>query len=293
MFYDLHVHTTASDGIKTPEEVILSAIEAGLAGLAITDHDTVNGLETARQFIQINGLEIDLIPGIELNTDYGDDEVHILGYFIDDGNEQLRNRLSEIRQQRRLRAEKMIAKLKGMGIQIEFEQVKALARGDLIGRPHIARALQAKGYVASEQEAFARYIDRGKPAYIPRYKFSPAEAISLINLAGGIAVLAHPGLIKEHSKIYEIIKLGIDGLEVCYPEHSQEQILEFSRLAQDNNLLVTGGSDFHGEGSTESRSHLCCSGVNVESMNQILEYSKNKKIKLYHLGRIFNPYHRT
>lgn len=279
MLYDLHVHTTASDGEETSANVILRAIEAGLAGLAITDHDSVDGLEPAQRFIKENGLELDLIPGIELNTDYGEDEVHILGYFIDFTNDYLRHRLSEIRQQRYARAEKMIAKLKDMGINIEFEQVKKVALGNLIGRPHIARILCSNGYAESSEEAFQLYIERGQPAYVPRYKFLPAEAIALIKQSGGIAVLAHPGLIKDHAKIYECIKLGIEGLEIYYPEHTEEQKQDLLAIAQEYNLLITGGSDFHGPGSSESRKKLGSAGIDEDLINRIREYYRENILK--------------
>ena len=279
MFYDLHVHTSASDGEDTPETVILRAVEAGLGGLAITDHDTVDGLETAGQFIKKDRLKIELIPGIELNTDYGEDDLHILGYFIDFNNGYLKNRLSEIRRQRYARAEKMISKLQGMGIKIDFEQVKGIARGNLIGRPHIARVLCSNGYAASPEEAFRRYILRGQPAYVPRYKFSPAEAIALIKQAGGIAVLAHPGLIKDKSNIIAGVKLGIEGLEVYYPEHTEKQQQEFMKIAKEYNLLITGGSDYHGPGSSGSRKKIGSAGVDKNIIDRIEGYYREKKLK--------------
>lgn len=276
MFYDLHVHTTASDGEETPQAVVLKAIEAGLAGFAITDHDTVDGLEPARKFIEENRHEIEFIPGIELNTDYGDDEVHILGYFIDANSEYLRHRLSEIRDQRYARAEKIIAKLQNMGINIDFEQVKLVALGKLIGRPHIARVLCSNGYADSQDEAFQLYIERGRPAYVPRYKFLPAEAIALIKQAGGIAILAHPGLIKDQAKIHECIKLGIEGIEIFYPEHSEEQKQNLIAIAKDNNFLITGGSDFHGASSSETRKRLGAAWVDENLINRIREYYRGK-----------------
>ena len=279
MFYDLHVHTSASDGEDTPETVILRAVEAGLGGLAITDHDTVDGLEPAGQFIKENRLKIELIPGIELNTDYGDDDLHILGYFIDFKNGYLIDRLSEIRGQRYARAEKMITKLQSMGIKIDFEQVKNIARGNLIGRPHIARVLCRNGYAASPEEAFRRYIERGQPAYEPRYKFSPAEAIGLIKQVGGLAVLAHPGLIKDNNNIIESIKLGIEGLEIYYPEHTEEQQQQFIRIAKEYNLLITGGSDYHGLGSSGSRKKIGSAGVDENILNRIEGYYREKKLK--------------
>lgn len=279
MHYDLHVHTTASDGVETPEAVIMQAVEAGLAGIAITDHDTLDGLEAAWDFIQTHNIPIELIPGIELNTDYGTDEVHILGYFFDYKNEQLVQRLAENRKLRNLRAAQIIAKLQDMGVNIEFDQVQKMAHGNLIGRPHIARALRQNGYVQTEEEAFHKYIERGRPAYVPRYKFTPAEAINLIHQAGGIAVLAHPGLIKDSAKIYEVIHMGIEGLEIYYPEHSKNQIMEYDRLADEYNLLKTGGSDFHGSGSTDSRNRLGSATIDQVMMEQIRACYEQKKLK--------------
>jgi len=279
MLYDLHVHTTASDGTDTPEEVILRALEAGLGGVAITDHDTVNGLEFAVKFIEDRRIDIDFIPGIELNTDYKNDEVHILGYYIDFNNDYLNQRLLEIRNQRYGRAEKIVAKLRGMGISIDFDDVRLSARGNLIGRPHIARVMCQNGYTLSIEEAFEKYIDRGKPAYVPRYKFHPSEAISLIKQSGGLAVLAHPGLIKAYEIIIDVIKMGIDGLETYYPEHSREQIFELTKLAGDNKLLTTGGSDYHGLGSSESRSQLGSAGIDKGIMNRIREYYRENMQK--------------
>jgi len=279
VFYDLHVHTSASDGEDAPETVIIGAVKAGLAGLAITDHDTIDGLGPAQQFIEENRLEIDFIPGIELNTDYGNDDLHILGYFIDFSNRYLQEKLLEIRGQRYGRAEKMIAKLQNMGISIYFEQVKNMARGNLIGRPHIARVLCSNGYAESQEEAFQRYIERGRPAYVPRYKFSPAEAISLIKQSGGVAVLAHPGLIKDRAKIYESIKLGIEGLEIYYPEHTKDQQREFIEIANEYNLLITGGSDYHGAASSESRNRLGLAGIDENIINRIKQYYREKKQK--------------
>jgi predicted metal-dependent phosphoesterase TrpH len=279
MLYDLHVHTQASDGVESPEQIIINAMGAGLTGLAITDHDTIDGLEPAREYIEKNQLELDFIPGIELNTDFGKDEVHILGYFIDFHNEYLKRRLLEIRLQRYMRAEKIVDQLQLLGLHVSLEHVQRLAQGGLIGRPHIARALVQNSYVGSEDEAFHKYIDRGKPAYVPRYKFLPSEAIYLIQQAGGIAVLAHPGLIKDSEKINEIINMGIEGLEVYYPEHSPEQIFQFTRLAEKHNLLITGGSDFHGPGSSESRNMLGSTGIDEDMVDRIRNYYRIKMKK--------------
>ena len=273
--YDLHVHTTASDGLLTPPEVIDLAVKIGLTGVAITDHDTLNGLEPAREYIRLNNINLDLVPGIEINTDVEIGEVHILGYYIDPADQRLRSRLEGIKGFRRERAMGMIERLAQMGFPITAEAVEGWAKGDLIGRPHIAMALKEKGYVESIKEAFDKYIAQGRPAYVPRYKFPPAEAIALIHQAGGIAVLAHPGLIKDAKTVTEIIALGINGLEVYYPEHNGTQIKYYKQVAERHGLAVTGGSDFHGMDSMESHSGLGAAGLD----DQVLFSIKQNLIK--------------
>jgi len=267
--YDLHIHTTASDGTLTPEEIIDMAVEIGLKGIAISDHDTVAGLGQARQYLDTTSYSLDFIPAIELNTDAGEDEVHILGYFIDPKNVTLNQRLQEIHTARYHRAVQMVSRLQESGIKITFEQVQALAKGELIARPHIARVLVNSNYAATIKEAFVEYIGRGRPGYVPRYKFLPDEAIELIKNAGGIAVLAHPGLIRDKNKVITIINSGIEGLEVFYPEHSPEQIDELLELVRHHRLLITGGSDYHGPDSTESRSNMGSAGVSKQLVDQI------------------------
>ncbi|SHH12721.1 hypothetical protein SAMN02745221_01745 [Thermosyntropha lipolytica DSM 11003] len=276
--YDLHVHSNASDGALSPQAVIDKAIGIGLEGVAITDHDTVDGLHEAVLYNEKKNQNFLFIPGIELNTEYGSDEVHILGYFIDYNNELLQKRLLEIREERLERAKKMVDKLRSMGLAINFEQVKKLAQGDLIGRPHVALALTEEGYVFSIKEAFDKYIGKGRPGYVPRYKFEPEEALDLINKAGGISVLAHPGLIKEQKKVMEIIDMGVEGLEVYYPEHSDNQIKNYLYLAERKGLLVTGGSDFHGTGSGEDKGKMGCTGIDGFLLTKIKEFHQ-KKIK--------------
>lgn len=246
MGYDLHVHTTASDGRLTSQEVIEEAVSLRLEGLAITDHDAVLGLEPAQRYIAENQVPLDFIPGIEINTDVDRYDVHVLGYFIDYHNDQLIHRLLELREARRKRTLKMVKKLNDLGLKIQAERVSELARGGTIGRPHIARALVEKNYVVSIQEAFDKLISRGKPGYVPRYKFLPEEAIRLIKGAGGVPVLAHPGLIGNDQLLEQLLPLGFEGIEVYYPEHSKAEIKKYHRLAQENSLLVTGGSDYHG-----------------------------------------------
>lgn len=264
MLYDLHVHTTASDGLLAPGDVLNMASDIGLRGIAITDHDTVAGLQEARSHLSTSGLDLQFIPGIEMNTEVEETEVHILGYFINDKHHPLLVRLEQIKEARMDRAQKMVHRLKSMGMSIQFEQVEKLARGDLIGRPHVAQALMEKGYVFSLKEAFDKYIGKGRPAYVPRYKFLPDEAIHMVQQAGGIPVLAHPGLIKDQSLIKQALAMGIKGLEVYYPEHTPEQVNKYLQLSRDHDLLITGGSDFHGSGSDQSRSRLGCAGITEE-----------------------------
>jgi len=272
--YDLHVHTTASDGTFTPQEVIDKAVEIGLSGMAITDHDTVDGLEIALKYRTEKKLDIDFIPGIEMNTEAYGKEIHILGYFIDYNDRNLNEKLKEIQEARAKRAHKIIARLKKNGMTISFSDVEKFAKGDLIGRPHIARALISQGYVGSIKEAFDRYIGKGRPAYEPRYKFIPQEAIDLIKHSGGICILAHPGLIEARRIIEQIINMGIEGLEVYYPEHSKAQIKEYTELCWKKNLLTTGGSDFHGTGSAENRADLGYTGISAKLMKRIYSYKK-------------------
>lgn len=276
MLYDLHVHTTASDGFYSPEEVIKKANTIGLAGIAITDHDTVSGLRAAIIFINRENIKLDLIPGIEINTEWDEEEIHILGYYIDYENKKLINRLAEIKNSRFIRARKMITKLKKTGVDIDFGQVQKIARGDLIGRPHIAWAMVEKGYVFSIKEAFEKYIGKGKPAYVPRYKIFPQEAIELIKHVGGIAILAHPGLLNSSDNFKSVMNMGVEGIEVLYPEHSQEQIKKYTEFCNNKNLLLTGGSDYHGMVGEGSRNKLGCCGVNEIQMRQIFEYHKKK-----------------
>lgn len=277
MLYDLHVHSTVSDGLLSPAEIIDTAAQIELKGLSLTDHDTLGGIKAAQDYLVERDLPLIFIPGIELNTDFSESELHILGYFIHCEDKELNKRLCQIWSARYERAMKMVERLRSMGLNISFEQVQRIARGDLIGRPHVARALVDKGYVFSIKEAFQKFIGRGKPAYVPRYKFTPEEAISLIKGAGGISVLAHPGLIIEQDAIPQIIEMGIEGIEVYYPEHSEEQLDAYTAIARRNGLLITGGSDFHGTGSAESRGRLGCAGIRQAEFDEIVAYNCKTK----------------
>lgn len=270
MGYDLHIHSTFSDGMLSPQQIIDEALRIGLHGLALTDHDTVSGIDVAMEYAKYRNFP--LIAGIELNTEIGPFESHILGYFIDWHNDGLISRLSELKESREQRAVKMVSKLNSMGIDIKLQRVKELAKGDLVGRPHIAQSMMEKGYVFSVKEAFEKYIGQGRPAYIPRYKFQPSEAIELIKSTGGITVLAHPGLLKNSSVINELLDMGIEGIEVNYPEHSLEDTERYLNLAIHRRIFVTGGSDYHGS-LNDGRGKLGCCVTKDDVIDEMILYA--------------------
>jgi 3',5'-nucleoside bisphosphate phosphatase len=243
---DLHIHTTASDGKFTPVEIVRKAHESGLTHIAICDHDSIEGVIPARTMAK-NYPGMSVINGVEINTDTSLGELHILGYMFDSDNIELIKTLKKLCNSRIERASKMIEKLHRMGMNIDPERVKELARGGSIGRPHIAQALQEKGYIFSFREAFDKYISRGGPAYVERDKTTPAEAIQLIIRAKGIPVLAHPFTSENpESLITQLKPTGLKGLEVFYGNYDSTQIKELLRLANKYELVPTGGSDFHG-----------------------------------------------
>ncbi len=240
---DLHIHSTASDGLLSPSQVVRSALELGLVTIALTDHDTTSGITEAQQAAEGTGLEV--IPGVEINSEGEWGDLHFLGYYIDPENPFLRRRLEAMRDARLGRARKMIEKLAQMGMPLDWEEVRALAGGESVGRPHIARALVNRGYVTSLQEAFDRYISNDGPAYVPRLRLTPPEVIEAIHRAGGVAVLAHPAHSGVVDRIPEFVSLGLEGVEVYYPEHSPEDVAVLLDLCRQYNLVATGGSDFH------------------------------------------------
>ena len=243
-YADLHVHTNESDGTSSPEKLVQQAIRAGLSGVAIVDHDTVNALPRAISAAQSSSLTI--IPGIELTAQYENQEIHILGYFIDYLNAQLLEKLILVRQNRVERVKKIVFNLKELGVNLDPQVVFDIAGNASVGRMHLARALLKEGLVSSTSEAFQKYIGDKSPAYVLGFKLTPKEAFQLIKDAGGVPVLAHPYIIRNDNLITQFAKEGLIGLEVYYPEHSQSMINFYLGLAKELGLLVTGGSDFHG-----------------------------------------------
>lgn len=252
---DLHLHSTASDGSLTPTEVVRLAKERGLAAVALTDHDTVDGLAEAVAAGEAFGVEV--IPGVEISAQHGLGSMHVLGYFVNYTSPRLAERLAVLKKARAERNPRILAKLNALGIPLTLEEVKQVSGGGQVGRPHIARALYEHGYVRTLQEAFDLYLGNQGRAYVSKFRYPPEEAIAMIREAGGLAVLAHPftlGLntcdtLKPFLK--DLMSMGLTGLECYYPEHSPEQEALYLKLARDLGLLVTGGSDFHGDNKPE------------------------------------------
>jgi predicted metal-dependent phosphoesterase TrpH len=272
---DLHLHTTASDGRLSPKEIVLKAAQVGLDVIAITDHDSVGGiqsaLEAAKSFPRLL-----VIPGIEINTYMPRSEVHILGYFIDYLDPEFNRALEELRNSRYERGRKMVAKLAGLGIEIDWERVLTLASGGTIGRPHIAQAMLERGYIASLPEAFTKYIGNGGIAYVKRKKVTPSEAVELIIKANGLPFIAHPADIENlDSFIYQLKQAGIAGLEVYYPKYSQNKIARLEALATKYGIITSGGSDYHGLDNTIG-SNMGSVDLPQDSIEQFISLAEQK-----------------
>jgi 3',5'-nucleoside bisphosphate phosphatase len=251
---DLHTHTTASDGLLTPKQLIDLALERGLRLIAITDHDSTDGVGAA--IAAAAGSSLEVWSGVEISTDVPRAEVHMLGYFVDHHQPRFQATLSQLRESRIGRGRQMVEKLGSLGMPITWARVQELAGAGAVGRPHVAQALVEAGYVSSFREAFDRYIGRNVPAYVERYKLTPAEAIQLILQAGGLPSLAHPiyiGAAAEtgaqfdlRSLLPELIDAGLAGIEAYYADYSPETSREILAIAREFRLIPTGGTDFHG-----------------------------------------------
>ena len=240
---DLHTHTLYSDGANSYKELLNLAKEKNIEIVAITDHDSVDGIEESRKYGAKIGVEV--IPGLEISTDVEGKEVHLLGYFVDHKDSELNKYLKFFRNERLERAKRILNKLKKIGIDIKLREVEKIAKNSPICRPHIANAMVEKGFVKNFQSAFNKYIGDGAPAHEKKIHVSPLSAIKIINDAGGLAFIAHPGKMKE-SILTSLIQLGIDGIEVVHPSHKRSQQKFYRGIVSQYCLLESGGSDFHG-----------------------------------------------
>ncbi|TQR34008.1 PHP domain-containing protein [Brevibacillus brevis] len=275
---DLHTHTKASDGTCEPAENVRLAKEAGLTALAITDHDTVAGIPEAMEAARALGVEI--IPGVEVSSVGKGQDIHVLGYFVPYEDPTFEERLFRLRETRHERNQLLIARLKELGIDISLEKVYRRKQGTdkNIGRPHIAEELMEMGVVSTIAEAFDKYLGKGGAAYVNPPRITPQEAITLIKEAGGVAVLAHPGLYDDDELVQELIVFGLDGIEVNHPDNDEVQKMRYSKWAAQYGMVVTGGSDFHGWRGEEPfhamlGSHTAGMGA-VEQLRAIAEKRK-------------------
>ena len=249
-YVDLHLHTTASDGVLSPSEIVRYAKAKGLQAIAITDHDTIEGLEEGLSEGEKIGFEV--IPGIEISAEHSSGSMHILGFFLDIRHPLLNEKLRYLQKARAERNPKIVEKLNRLGIDITFEEVLKASGGGQVGRPHFANVLLEKKFVRSFQEAFDRFLKKGAPAYVDKLRFTSKEAFHFINEAKGVAVLAHPntlgmeGYSGLEKLILQLVEEGLKGIEVYYPEHSSSEVAQYKTFAERYGLLATGGTDYHG-----------------------------------------------
>lgn len=242
-FVDLHTHSTASDGSRVPADVIREAKRVGLAALALTDHDTIDGIAEATAMGAELGVRV--IPGIELSAVEGESETHILGLHLRDIR-AMETELVGLRDMRRARAGRIVQRLNELGVRIELTAVLEQAAGGAVGRPHVARALIAEGWAVDFRDAFDRYLGNGRPAYVSKDRLAVVDAIALIHRAGGLAVLAHPSHTGTRERIETFVNQGIDGVEVRHPSHSADDTARLMALVDHFSLVPSGGSDWHG-----------------------------------------------
>lgn len=243
-FCDLHTHTLCSDGLQTPTQVVEAALERGLAALAITDHDSLQGLDEARRRAAGTGLEI--VPGVELSTAAGELEVHVLGYFFDETNAEFLAQLRRFRDVRRERVRAILGRLGELGMPLDEAEVFGCARGEAVGRPHVAEAMVARGYALHLDDAFRRFLGTHRPAWVPKPVLTPPDAVRLVASAGGVTSVAHPATIGDDRVLDELAAAGLHGIECIHPKHDAATEARYREIAARHGLLVTGGSDSHG-----------------------------------------------
>jgi hypothetical protein len=249
-YVDLHLHTTASDGVMSPSEIVRYAKAKGLQAIAITDHDTIGGLEEGLSEGERIGFEV--VPGIEISAVHSPGSMHLLGFFLDIHHPLLNERLGYLQKARAERNPKIVEKLNQLGMKVTYEEVLKASGGGQVGRPHFAHVLLEKGYVRSFQGAFDRFLKKGASAYVDKFRFTAKEALHFINEAKGVAVLAHPntlgmnGYSELEKLLLQLVEEGLKGMEVYYPEHSPLEVAQYKVLAERYGLVMTGGTDYHG-----------------------------------------------
>ena len=246
---DLHIHSTFSDGTLTPTEIVKLAEKKQIKVIAVTDHDTIEGLD---EFQECNSDYVEKVNGIEISVQMGNFNFHMLGLFLNYNDEEFKDKIDYLKRARKERNIKIIKKLNSLGYRIEYEELEKIAKGE-IGRPHISQVLLEKKYFNDKRDIFDKLLKKGAPAYFDKFRYTPEIAIDLIrNKAKGVSILAHPGLLpfrrKDKIKIIKTLKnLGLDGIEVYYSEHTEDETIFLKKLAKDLNLVVSGGTDFHGD----------------------------------------------
>ncbi len=275
MNIDLHIHTTASDGHLSPSEMVNRSAELGMTTIAITDHDSIEGVEEAMaaavQFPQLR-----VIPGVEMGADVPDGEMHVLGYFVDCRSGEFCTELDKLRNSRTARGQQMVTKLTDLGIKLDWKQVEKLADGASIGRPHIAQGLLDQGYISTIQEAFDKYIGDNGSAYVERKKLGPLETVGLISKTGGLPVLAHPADTEDlESMVQELKQAGLVGIEVYYKQYRHNTINRLKAVADKYGLICTGGSDYHGFEDSGNEIGRC--DVPQNSVDRLVDLCSRRK----------------
>ncbi len=267
MFADLHLHTRHSDGTYTPVELVDAAQRVGLSTIAVTDHDTMDGCPAVCAEAERRGLGF--VPGTEITTELDGRELHILAYFVDVGHPELSVELAKAQAVRQQRIRDMVARLNSKNVPLQVEDVFRIANCNAPGRPHVARALVERGYCANLDEAFDRYLKKDRPGWVPKRKMSVERALSLIHAAGGVAVMAHPGLNHDDTMVGRLARMDLDGLECFHPRHSPSASMRYEAMARQLGLLVTGGSDCHG--TSKNRPTIGTVRLGIEHVDRLKE----------------------